>query len=357
MEKTKFIEKLISMGKDKEEIKTKWTDFEQDAKDYGIMPEATEKYVMQRFLSFYSRNTGGTGIDFRGVILGYQKTDFGVTKVFETAKGMFAEDPAKAVTEGLADEKGQPLYTYGFNKGKPIDLSIAINKICIGVAKCTDKDKATDKFETMTFQLRNDQAKLKIPKFSMVNFKAIHKRGDKGWTLRSSTNTEFEIVQPLENTQIMELVKEYYSEDIVAIKDLASWHADHENDHNRLCIIRSNVSSVMINNGDMSNVVNIMDEVDIEDDFNLEEIKPTTCWLDNETPINFSEGAQNVIVFGKTGISRSSDELSIQAYGIFCPENFRTPENTQEIKPEEQTESIETKPAEPAAKKTDGWVG
>lgn len=274
----------------------------------------------------------------QGVILGYQKTDFGITKFFEEAKKIYVENPSKAVSEGITNEDGEPLYQNGFNKGEVIDLSTVQNKICFGIAKRTEKGKETQKFEKMSFRLGGEKAQMNIPLFAIINFKAIDKRDGNKWDLRASANTEnIEIVKELDDAQVDDLVTEYYNDSKVDFKNVAQWHNDRQNDYNRIAVIKGNVQYVNKTQGDKSNVLTLNEPVDIMgmETVNFEEMKTMTCWMDKEMDINFSESAQNLLVIGRTGLRQDTGEINMQVYGIYCPSKFRKPSNMKEVRPDE----------------------
>ena len=312
MNKENYIQKWVDKGKDVDEVNKKWAEFELDAKEFGMKEEDAMKYCHNRLGSFYSKSARGKGVDFEAVIVGFQSTDYGKTKVFEEAKKADAEDHEAAVLAGLVNDDGEPLEKAGFNKGNPIDITKVWNKSCVGVAR----KEGSDKFERMTLGIGGDNFGKEVPLFSVVKFAATDKRNqdNNGWKCNAGVDfSGFEVVQDLNEAAVEALLSEHFSDDIKTFEGLEEYHEMKDpQDYNSLAILKGNVTQVMLTQGSKSNVLAINE---IIGDEIPEDVKVLTCWVDKTMPLNVSEAAQNVWIIGRTNKNQSTGDMSLNLFG------------------------------------------
>lgn len=120
------IKERILKHVNEEEFNKKNAEFMETAKELGLSQDDIEKYILHRWNVYLSRIKGLLNniphISVKAVFFGLTKTDFGAKKNYDAAVELFNRDPELAVSQGITDSEGTPLYTTGFRKGKPINL-------------------------------------------------------------------------------------------------------------------------------------------------------------------------------------------------------------------------------------------
>ena len=350
MKKEELFEKLVEKGKTKEELERKYNEFKQEAIDYGFNESQQDTHAIRRMIVAYSKKTfGGNLVDYKGVFYGTKTTDFGATKAYKLAKERFAEDQSEAVSLGMTDPDGNPLYTKGFNKGNKIDLDNVWVRQYFGVVQVSGK------FYPVILSLKNENANKKIPLFTWVDFNASDKFDNGIYKVTNASELKCEVGESLRGDQIEEFIKEFI--EFVDFRTVREKAEEHKDNWDYLCAIKGNLSSLNLSDGNRSSILNLNDpDLDL-DEIDFQKSTDITCWFDSSYDIDCTEGALDIIVIGKPTIRADTDEVHMNSVGLHVPEQFRKPKNVGKVQEETTKEEKPKEETKQQTKEEDGEEG
>src|SRR3990167_6426279 len=149
-----------------EELLKKWDEFEQDGIEFGMIGQFLEDYVRKRIKAHYSKlERIPPGVDFYGIALGINVTDYGAKKGFDEAMKKYNEDQDQAIRDGFVKllDNGEvvPLYRNNqFRNGKAINIEEAKTKQVLMLAK-----QANEEYKVSWLNLSGFRSKLEVPLF------------------------------------------------------------------------------------------------------------------------------------------------------------------------------------------------
>jgi len=337
-------------GTELKELEKKWTEFEAIGKEFGIEEnKALSTYIKRRFTSYYAKLDRTPTEDFKGVILGWDITDYGAQREYDNAKKLYSKNPHKAINEGYTDDDGNPLYRKpDFKKGNPIIPKEAIEINALVIAKTKDDEN----WKEASLKFNHKFLGKEMPQYSLVKFKAIlnkQKSNEQQYFLSAMDTTNFEVERELKDDEVYKLFENLFKKNEAKIGQLKTYYDNLEN-RNAQVLIKGDVSDLVFTDGNKKNMLILNAE---EDENDL--ITPSTTVLcDKSIDLPFDENAQNIIAIGRLW-QGEGDEINMTATSIFCPSRYRIKDKPEEIK-EESEPKEETKTEENPKEKTEEKV-
>jgi hypothetical protein len=316
----------------REELDKKYDEFETELSAWFSGADLEER-IKRRFIAYFSKIARSpVGVDFQGIALSVQVTDFGASKAKNEALKRYAEDPEKAVAEGYVrlDDNHNPVPIYVHHKVRNgQDIKIEKSKQLVMLVKRND-DQADSVWKIAHMGVGKNKVDLTIPMFKLINFKALvnsKKSDEEEYYLNASNDCNFEIQSDISPVEIQKLLHNVFADSFVPISGLRAWHEANKDDMNRLVFTGGDAVSIYLTEGDKSNVVILNDS--LSTDITL------ACWFAKipELDIRFNESAQDIIVCGRTGENQTTGDLSLNVFGCFVDEKFMTVKS-KEVTPE-----------------------
>ena len=322
LEKCKTNEKLTFT---EEELTKMYNEKVAEVKALGFEDGKIEDAAVARLHAYLIKHFNSDAPKFTGIIIGASRTtDFGAKKLYDLAIKTFKENPEDAITRGIVNDNGVPIYvTPEWRRGQKIDLSTKSRALQLLV-------KAQDgSFTKATLNLRDKRVdNVKIQYFKEVEFRAL--KSDKSTPeltlLNDCSLTEFKVVKNLQIDDVKQLLVKYYKEHLVSLPAIDKYHTDNAMNMNRLAIVKGNIGGISLTKDSAeSNIINLIDqdfEIGSEDGG-----KPLSCWVSKKDfPINFDEYALDVIVIGKTNRGLNDQKVTMEVYGLFVDDIYRKKE-------------------------------
>lgn len=345
MNKTDLFKTIKAKGIDEKEIKAKYDEFKDWLKEKGIPEKDLENTTLEKLYTYYKKIFFSPAKMFEGVIYGIDRVnDFGAQKLFNQAKAAYEEDRDKAISLGITDEEGNPLYSGNrapVQGRRLIDLNQDRRKNIYLLVKCIEGEKVDKDYKEAILTLRPNKFDIEIPLFKKVKFKANigNKTTEDLYVLNQSDLLQFEIIDDKEidvESFIEKYLKSNYVKDLTKLEE---WHEKRKDTYDRRAIIKGTVSAVRFTTTGNNNILNINSGVLAWD------AKPITCWVPDYIDMDFDESAMNVIVVGQTnmGLDKFSGEqrVTLSVLGLYCPPMFRIEKKQKEdIEPQQIVEQV-----------------
>lgn len=333
--KQDFIAEQIVRGRNEKELNELWDKFENGDEEKGewgfrkmfpTMPdEDIQERVRDRIRTYYLKENLRRGDEYEAVIIGYSRTDYGKTKLYNEALELDKKNHEQAVVEGKVNEEGQPLNRSGFNKGEPMGINDVWEKKCFGVYR---KAGTQDKFMPTAIIIKEGTSNMKVPFFSLTKFWANKGRGNEDKLIVSKATAKMDVISELSETQVKELLFEYYKDNIKNIGQLNEYVEMRDpSNKNDFVVVQGGVVQVSITQESKSNALTICEK---STSSNLDDIKTLTCWVDKSIPLNLSEMALDVMVIGRAGKNRDG-VLNMNLYGYYCQPEYRRPTDLKPV--------------------------
>ena len=328
-----FLNLRASKGADRNNLLSEWEKFEKLLSSKGFEGEELQERVKRKMQSFYAVADRNPVEEYSAVFLGCKQTDFGARNQYITAMQELSRDKQSAIKNEFIDFEGRPIMQKGFNKGKVINLDAPAENIYIGLFK--------EKGKTIKGEVRAGTTKLEL--FSEYSFKASknqQKSTKDHIILGLSKQYAVGSQRKLDETEVLNLLKNNYSKEMVNIKDIKDYAKSNMNDFNALCIVRGDVSRInndptrtkldditkkpiiknsVLNLNDRSDPPNVID-----------------CYASPSLPLNFDDMAQDVIAVGRASYKQDKDTAAITIYGAWCAEKYKLQPPKPYVEPEEQ---------------------
>lgn len=296
---------------------------------------------LQRLALMYKKQLKSPAEGFEGVIIGTSTPFDMAAKQRREALELFREDPQTAVGQGVTDEEGTPLDTraeWGSGRpnpmfGKPLPETNYIRNVW-GIAK-KKKDAAPKLFQ---MSITGSKASNILPVFKPVRFMAIDKSQEPtAYKLNSSQFTNFVVDTNLNLPKYKDLVNNVLG--LTKISALEDYHKLNGTDFNSIVCIEADVSLLNLEPTAFGSRIMLVDDPEATLE-NLDS-NAVTCWIGEETEINFAEGSK-VLVVGRTGQSFKKDEnknvtdelgdVTINVFGVYALPEYKI-ELPEEVKP------------------------
>jgi hypothetical protein len=237
---------------------------------------------------------------------------------------------------GLTNTEGKPLIQSGFRKGELIELN---NETIIynGVFK-ENNEKSEWCLGTLVSRDINNIPEL----FSILNFRANKntiKSSKENLVLSTNQLTSFSTEKKLNDKEVIEFLKQYYSAQMIDTKNLKVFIEQNKQNFNNYCIIKADVMDMRddtrIKTDEITgkeikklNILNL-----IKDELTI------SCFCTPNLKFNFTEAAQELIIIGKPflGIDKTTGEerISMNLYGYYAPEIWQLKNKKEYVIPEE----------------------
>lgn len=297
----------------------------------GKTPEETEaikkEMATKRFITLYRKLLSSTVETFTGVFIGESGSMDMVAKRRKEAGELFKNDPQKAISKGITDSHGIPLYfaTEEQQKtmpvwakkrvGKPLPET-DIQKWTIGLVDIKEKTIP------MIFRIRGDNTKTVLPLFKQIKFNGV--------SLQSSTeelarindagSLNIRVEKSLSDIEIEAMFKKYFKNQIITLEQMEKFVQQHQ-EFNRFAIIKADIVSINpipLANG--TTIVNISDNTLSFIDAKGNILRGVTCWVPEYINIDFPENAE-IWIIGVPNVNERGK--SINAMGIYTPTMFK----------------------------------
>lgn len=358
----KWSEKLgMKVGKLQED----YNSFIEEEKQ--IHPQFSEDEIkttaLQKLRLILGKQLASPAVAFTGLVVASTDLIDGVARRKKLAREAYKIDPVKAIRDGLTDESGIPLdnikifSTERANPrfGKPLPEHSWMRTI-YGLATLNEGEKP----KKFTLRLNGETAKIIIPLFMPVTFRAINKskEGEEVYTLSGSAFTEFKNTEIPGFPEPEKIIEDYYSGDIITLGNIEEYHAQTKGQFDRMAVIRADVANVSLEPTSIGNRLIILE--DLEDTERMEnlESRGVLCWVPEHIEIDFGQSSK-VYVFGRTGeMSRRNEDGSysdtekdvcMNATGIYAIPKYKVGGQTVE-KTELKEEDLNT-----SSESTEEW--
>ncbi len=359
-------EKLFNMWSEKlsmsaEELKVEETKMIEDEK--RIHPQNTDeqhqKRAIQRLSLSYKKQLRSPAIEFQGMIIGVGDLVDTVQRLKATATTAYRENAQKAIADGLTDGEGIPLdnravFSTGRENsqfGKPLPEHNYLRNV-VGIA-LRSKVEESPKMFSMTMNGKLAEG-CNVEMFKPLRFRAINKseEGSSQFVMNGSTVTKFVIDDTIDEMPApMDVLQKVCGEQIVPLKDLATYHEANKTDWNRLALVEGDVS--ILNTEPTAFGSRMMIIEDAETSLENLDAPGLTCWIPSSVNLDFAEGSK-VIVVGKTAQGKSRDDPNVlgdvmmNVLGVYVIPEYKI-EPEAEIVEDEQTEvaASTTQPEKP----------
>jgi hypothetical protein len=257
---------------------------------------------------------------FEGVLLADSGiSDFGsgkkhsdALKIWDSLKSN-PEAQQALVKEEQFTEAGEPLWHKGnagsadFKLGEKITPDDDKVRTLLGVVK-TEEGKT---LKTLIY-LKKDAVNIKMPLYKHIKFSGVKLAKSNNLQLViSSTNPNF-MLMSIDEENVEALLKQYYGDCFVDIKDLDSYFEKIKGQPTRLSVFKGNVSEIVFTRGDKNNLVIIE-----HPDLGLGSEDGITCWVNKGYDMNISDGMVDVIVIGQPNRNALTNKITISAYGFY----------------------------------------
>ena len=265
---------------------------------------------------------------YKAVVIGMKSSNFGSQKVFNTATECWNDDPEKATESGLCDDEGHPLYQKGKRQGDIMIPDEFTVKTCYAIIQKIEEGQENP-WEKITF---NVPQKVIVPLHCITEGAFAKGKGDSYFCNSDS----FIVKQELSYDQVLELAKDYF--ELLKIIDIDTWTTAHEGQYDSICYSIVDLVDMNINNKSPSNMVQVCDRVETDDDIPL----IISGWIAKypELTINIKDGSESLIVFHAPYKDTSN------VYGIMAQPQFLKSVTPEKVQPpsEEETPKETTTP-------------
>ena len=322
-----------------QELDAKYNEFEAEMKTRGAPTEKLESLTLYRLRLFMAKELRSQAKKFKGVVVGASPvSDFGARKQYDEAKRLFGENPQETIDAKRTDHEGNPLYTKPKNRiGTRINPDEDVSRNVILLAQ---PDGETEWKRAVLVLRGSKQTAKPILFFTEVSFRAnlSVKSPPEQYLLNGSEVTEFAAHpngKEASYDQILTIFKNHFKEWITKISSLEPVWQQYaaSNDFNKFVVLKSGVSRItMTGDNTRSNVFELMDpDAEVVDD----KLPVVSCWVGkNDHEINFSDGAMDVVVFGRLGKGKDG-QFMVETYGFKCRD-----EDVLKEKPKPVTEEV-----------------
>lgn len=335
MTKEQYIKYRIEQGMSKEDIEAKYTEFEEQAKDFGMEGDEILDYVKKRFVASMAKKKRSPRDTFYGVVTIQNLTDFGAQQEYDKAKEAYQEDPNVAIELGLVDEEGDPIWNTPNQDWKHRQKIIPQKELrndITGIAltekifneNATKNAEEKTPYKKLNLRLQRDSLKNTVPMFALVKFEANikSKTNNVEYFLSGNEETKFEIIKEFDKNTLNVFLNEHYSENIINMEDLATFAAEKAGDYSDkgIAFIKAGLTDIVITDDvKKSNIIVINDPYD-------ESVLPITCWTPKNIDCKFSGNADEILIVGRV---TTGDQLSINVRGVWVDPRFKVKSDQQ----------------------------
>jgi len=287
---------------------------------------ATEMRIRSRI---YRKKKMGVDV-FEGFLIGIGKqTDFAAKRRFDTHYDSFLQDPEQAISDGIVDSDGNPLWGGDGSRAKQrIEPEREISIPIVFFGKKKESKHSKPMIITAFFKKNMVPESWKLFVASELNGVINdNKSNDEAIVLKTN---EALSVRFLSETQedFAEIVKKHLASKIVQIKDLRKIVMENT-DLNYWCIVDGWVQSQSMNGVD----VNMVKVAQLTGMMNGDSDTIVTGFAPKTIPFNFIADS-NVLLIGRPRISSKDDELTMDVYGIYVPEYYQMKVSGPVLEPE-----------------------
>lgn len=306
------------------EIRSLYEEFEEEQKTFGVSEDDLFDSVKRRFGQYFAKQRlsqrNSDMSTFEVIPFGVQLTDYGAKRQYDKVMSLVSGEDGEtqsdlveqAIQEGYMNENEEPLYHKNPNSsryGEIIDLEESKNVI-FDVAYRENKDSSFEKAE-----LRFKQREMNQTPFLFTRYEVTASLSN--GTLYGNKSSSFKEIDSLEQKDAEELLKTFNKEYFSDISDLEDFVAqDDREKYDRTVVTKGDSVRVNVNEGDINNTLTL---IDARDPSYL-----ATCWLNDFIDIDFSENAQDVLVYGVVSWKEDDDMAHINVRGLFVPSRFKT---------------------------------
>jgi hypothetical protein len=339
MEYEQFVQKIKTKVSNEEYNKLN-NEFIEESKIVNVNPESLNQYLTTRWNIYFKKQTFIDSMSnlkqvmVEGIILGKNKTDFGLKKVYDEAIRSFSQDPENAVAQDITNNEGVPLHQYGFNKGKPIQV-ITYTHQYYGLFKINDNT-------SFVKGILSSNKELNVQKNCVVTFEAGLKETQSSndfVCLSAKRTTIFNVKQELSFNELNAL---FESVGVLSVNQacvLAKKNSESgARNYNDFFIIKGAMGSDGVNVLSEEKNSDVLTLLDQEASFD-EASNPLTIWLDKnntDLPRNISFNAMDIFVVGNPVLGFRNDEesYSLNALGLFVNNKYLVVMDAETINPD-----------------------
>ncbi len=331
MTKEEIIKQLVEKYKTTTEfLEGIWVKEEERGSGFGHEGEDLLKFCKKRIGIFFAKKKLTEGALHKIVITGVKITDYGNTKKYDTACKAWNSDPEEALHKGLCNEKGEPLFISGYQKGEVMRPEEFTLKTCYAIVQEIKEGDADTKWEKTFF---NVPIGTQVPIHCIVE-NALAKGKDRHFC----NDPMFVIKEKLTVEQIKQLAEEHYEK--CQLEMAGEWAEKNKGKYDEVGWAIVDINDVTITKeGSKSNGMYVGDTLG-------EESYIIQGWVSKlpEVPVNIKQGAENVLIFH----SPYGDTTNI--YGIVVDEKYKKSAPTETVTP---TNGDKDSPKE----EKEGWKG
>jgi hypothetical protein len=316
MKKNELFEKIKSIGIKKEEYEKVFEEKTKELKDRFIacnMQEPAEDDITNAVYTYYKLQVKKARESYDVIML----MDLGLKDFNEIARRQSQEK----------NDKGVPLYpaSWKFSAGKEIPSDPSYLRVVQGIGR-KDEQNEYKKIEitfrdegAKNFDVNGLFRKIKIP------VKVINKTGD---TIQLQATNGFDITEDvLAKEKIESIIKKFYGDKIIQLSEINVWTQTHTG-FNDYFVCEADVMSIQLGVYESADLTD--QSLDITSDI------PYINFNYNKGNINFIEGAQGLLVFGRAYLSKDGI-IRAQSFGTYVPKQYIAPE-VESISGEEEWE-------------------
>lgn len=306
------------------EIRSLYEEFEEEQKSFGVSEDDLFDSVKRRFGQYFAKQRLGQRnsdmSSFEVIPFGVQLTDYGAKRQYDKVMSLVSDEDGEpqsdlieqAISEGYMNENEEPLYHKNPNSsryGEVIDLEESKNVI-YDVAYRENKEGSFEKTE-----MRFKQREMEKTPFLFTRYEVTASLSN--GTLYGNKSSTFKKLSVLKQKDAENLLKTFNKEHFSDISDLENFVAkDDREKYNRTVVTKGDSIRVNVNEGDINNTMTLIDARDPS--------YMATCWLNDFIDIDFSENAQDVLVYGVVSWKDDDEMAHINVRGLFVPKRFKT---------------------------------
>lgn len=354
-------------GKTQEQIN------EEIKKEYEIiksidLPEEEKKSMaVRRLIASYRKVMSSRAEVFEGVFIGGTGRMNMVARRRAEAIKLFNENKEKAISRGVTDEKGNPLFHENpakfkelpkwakeqrFEKSEKGMLEDKNGSKWIGKAM-PEEDwsrtlfgaiKKDDKYLKTQVRLRGENTEATVPFFALLKFNgfALQSSTEELTKINDSGELNVKVIKQLSDNESKSLLDGMFKGLSIKIKDIDEWVEAHQEFMDFAIFDNVTITEISPNKTQTgSQIIRIEDDTSEWFDKEGNVIPPVLCFVPPEVEIDFPEKAI-VTVIGKPNVGEKGKRIGV--LGIFTKTAFKNlVPKTENIESEPEKEKSEKK--------------
>jgi len=332
MKKEEYLaDKANKTGLKAKELEELWDKFEEEGKDMNVSVDI-ERYVRFRMNQHLLRLEREPTVKATFTPLAVEKTDYNARRDYIKAKTAWDDNEEEAVSKGLCNSQGEPLYQSGFNKGKPINLDESLTKTFMGYMEIDGKQM---KGYYKAGGLLADKVSMELGnQYEIIGIKSQKSTATELVVIAREAN-EPKLAVKMSYDKKLETMKEYFAGCLTSIKKLPEFYEERKEQRPVIAAVKGDVLSMRVNQNkqdkgveiEVNNILEIMDETGSE---------YLTCWVPKipELDFNFTEKSMDLIVVGRLSKREKQGEpvtYSITPHAIYVRDEFKKKETDADI--------------------------